>query len=229
MLFLDENPNICATSTPISLVEHILKSIRKGYDLLMSSPTSFKRLSKGEIHSLDELIIHDIIYGKRNRDWIVAYYNTLASVFRRATGKVFEPIRADYLPTRNIDKFLTNKLDLHLPVRDSYYLELLEERREVYSQINDPILLSRTMLFDLKPTSDEFCMGVPDWFSSISNSNFVAFDPISKKHIKIEKYGKGYRYYTSSISDNWKEITDVPDEMSYIIGYLISNRSISFD
>ena len=95
----------------------------------MSSPTSFKRLSKGEIHSLDELIIHDIIYGKRNRDWIVAYYNTLASVFRRVTGKVFEPIRADYLTTRNIDRFLTNKLDLHLPVRDSYYFELLEERR----------------------------------------------------------------------------------------------------
>lgn len=228
MLFLDENPNICATSTPISLVEHILESIRKGYDLLMSNPTSFKRLYKSEIHSLDKLIIHDIIHSKRNRDWIVMYYNTLASMFRRVAGKVFEPIRADYLPTKNIDKFLTNKLALHLPVCDSYYFELLEERREIYSQINDPILLSRTMLFDLKPTSDEFCMGIPDWFSSLSNNNFVTFDPISKKHIKIEKHGKGYRYYTSSISDNWKEITDVPDEMSYIVGYLISNRSINF-
>ena len=228
MLFLDENPNICATSTPISLVEHILESIRKGYDMLMSSPTSFKRIPKGELHNLHELIISDIIHSKKNRDWIVNYYNTLASIYRKVSGKVFEPIRADFLPARAMDKFLTNKLNIHLPIYDLFYFELLEANRETYSLIDDPVLLSRTMLFDLEPTSDEFVTGVPDWFTSISNSNFIAFDPIAKKHIKIEKYKGGYRYFTSSISDNWKEIENVPEEMNYIVGYLISNRSISF-
>lgn len=227
MLFLDENPVICVNNTPFSLFPHILQSIKSGYSSLCANPSAFKRYAITEVEPLEDLIIKDFVFSKKNRDWLVQYYNTMSSIYQKKTGNNMGSLIANFYPKINLDKYFTRNLKIHPPVFDEFYTELIEENEELYRDIDDPVLLSRTILLKLEPTGDEFVLGIPDWFSDIQDVEFKAFDPVTKKHIKILKAKDGYKYFVSKISDNWHEIENVPPDMQYIIDYLISSRNIN--
>lgn len=229
MLFLDDNPIMCVNNTPVSLFAHILTSIKSGYGSLLANPTSFNKTTCKEIEDLEDLIIKDILFSKKNRDWIVQYFNSMSSIYQKISGENYGSISADFNPVKNKDKYFTRPLKIHLPTFDKMFEKLVEENSAVYFEITDPILLSRTILIDLQPTEDEFVQGIPDWLSNIEGMGFSAFDPITKKHIKIVRVNDNYKYFISKISDNWQEITDVPKDMQYIINYLIRSRQINFD
>lgn len=173
--------------------------------------------------------MRDIAYSKKNRDWIFQYYNALSAIFKRTTGSYYGNVEFDFRPITQYARYLTKPLKIHSPLFDDFYAETLVEYLDKYADIDDDVILSRTILFDLEPTEDEFIAGVPDWFQDIKGSDFIAFDVVNRRYIKITKNKDGFRYFTSLISDNWKEILNVPKDMDYIVDYLISSRDIKLD
>lgn len=229
MLFLDEDPVICANNTPISLHKYTLTSIKSACTLLRADQTSYKNIHQDEVQGLSNLVMRDIAYSKKNKDWIIQYYNALSVIYKRKTSTYYGPVDFEFKPITQYARYLVKPLKIHSPLFDEFYAEALVDNLDKYADINDAVVLSRTILLDLEPTEDEFVAGIPDWVQDIKGSDFIAFDVVNRRYIKITKCKDGFRYYTSLISDNWKEILNVPKDMDYIIDYLISSRDITLD
>ena len=121
--------------------------------------------------------------------------------------------------------FMVNPLNIHSPMLDGYYQELINKDREKYEQIFDIYVLSRIILTKMNPKFEDFVKGVPVWLISISDVILEAYDQVNKRHIKIVRSNGRFRYLTSIISDKWEEVLNVPPEMDIIVQYLISNRA----
>lgn len=228
MLFLDENPIECVRSTPFTLYEHILRHIKMGYEELMKNPSVFERKNFGvKMEDLYVLVAYDMKLGKRNRDWLVQYYNTMSVYYQKISGKNYGAIRNDYLPARGLDSFLTAPLDIHSPMLDNFYLDIVLKHGDIYKNFESNIDISRVLLLQLDPTEEEFQYGLPTWYSEAKGQDFIAFDQTTRRYIKISKRDGNFKYYTSFISDNWREIKDVPKEMDYIINFLISTKDLT--
>ena len=50
------------------------------------------------------------------------------------------------------------------------------------------------------------------------------YDFKNRRHIKIIKTDGGLRYFTAILSNNYKEIKNVPPEMQAVVEYILSNR-----
>lgn len=223
MLFLDIDPVICANNTPISLYEHILQALGDAFTEVETS-SSCKYKSVASPIELKELFVNDILLSKNNRNWLITYHNILAYNLTKITGRKYPPRGCEYVSKRNIGEYFARPLELHKPIYDKRYLPLILENSDTYAHITDAVELSRAMLIHLKPSADEFPFGEPAWLNIIEYRDYVAFDPIQKLHIKIVRTSDGYRYYTSKISNNWKEIECVPPEMDKIIDCILVNK-----
>ena len=225
MLFLDENPVACAMGTPISLYKHTLLSIKSAYDVLTKVDIFDKDLVVYKTEPLDILVRKDFKFSKKNRDWLVDYFNTLSLNYKNYCGENFGSLEKKYMPRRRMAEYMAAPLKIHKPTYEDTYTELVQEHSKVYSDTEDNVLLSRLMLMHMQPTADEFPFGEPEWIKQLEYRDYVSFDPIQKKFIKISRSSVGYKYFWSYISDNWIEIEDVPKEMDIIIEHLLSNQT----
>ena len=226
MLLLDNDATICAQSTPASLYKYILDELQVAFKTIDSIKDTEGHVMVSEqcyIRPLNKLLIADILYSKANRDWLVEYYNALALLQARYFKVKYPPINCDYRPFSNIGEYYGRQFRLHAPVYDNKYISLVKENEDFYKAIDDLVELSRLMLMQLEPTEDEFPAGVPIWLEEVQQNAYVAFDPISKVHVKVVKQDDNYRYFIAHISNNWKEIHNVPPEMKLIIDCLIKN------
>ena len=225
MLFLDQDPVMCAQSTPISLYESILpplrtaiEQIRKVYNTrnikckVISSPTD-----------LEELVLNDIGFSKRNRDWYINYYNALAMNYNKLDKTQYPALQCMYAPRLDTGAYFSNPLKIHQPTYDKAYFDLVNTHGDFYKGL-DSLDTSRAMLIHLSPTPDEFMFGEPAWLSNNTYQDYSAYDPINKIHIKIVRGPKQYRYFTSKISNNWKEVANVPKEIDAIIDCILINK-----
>ena len=234
MLILDKVPEVCADSTPYSLYEYILKSIREGVSL-SKSPSLCGKAPQYTSNKLSDLISKDILYSKNNRNYICAYYNQLARNYKKRTGNkkqhnILIPERV-FTPEVNLAEYLLNPLLLHSPAIDSTYMDLYKRYKESLDMYAvDQVAFSRALLILMEPTDDEFVSGIPAWYRSLNDNYYTGFDPVTKRHIKIVKNENGkYSYYIGYISNCMKEIRNVPEDMKYVVEHLIHQKDINFD
>ena len=224
MLFLDENPITCAMGTPISLYKHTLSSIKSAYSILTKVDIFDKDLVIYKTEPLEVLVRKDFKYSKRNRDWLVDYFNTLSLNYKKFCGEDFGTLEKKYMPRRRMAEYMSAPLRIHKPTYEDTYAPLVDEHSKLYADTEDIITLSRLMLMHLGTTDDEFPFGEPEWMKQLEYRDYVSFDPNTKKFIKILRSPAGYKYYWSYISDNWKEIENVPADMDDIVEHLLSSQ-----
>ena len=221
MLMTDKDPVLSARSIPIELIEYTLEGIVLGY--AKAQEQSYKRINK--ISSLAKLVCSDLTYSNKNCCWYNLFYNELCNIAKDSGLISAEPLQISGLKVKSDSMFIINPLSLHSPLLDEKYQEVISKKEELYSSLHDVTLISRNILVDLDPTFDDFVKGIPAWYTNLSNTLILSYDTFSRRHIKIIKDGERLRYYTSVISDDWKEVQNVPSEMDFIIKYLISNRA----
>lgn len=219
MLVTDRNPVLAAQATPLEHIESIAQNIKEGYE--KATKEGHKRIRV--LSPLVDLVHSDLTYSIANCDWYSEYYKELQDICNVAGIFILPELNIDVLKIKGDDAFNRNPLNIHSPNYDEFYYDLYKQNEQRYANAVDPIILSRLMLIDMKPTFDEFVKGIPAWF--IGDDVLTAYDIVTRKHIKISRDGKRYRYFTAVISDKWKEITNVPPEMDYIVHYIISNRA----
>lgn len=225
MLFLDKNPQLCAKSTPCGFLSHIIESITDGYNRAIKNP---KQPVSKDILPLSDLVYKDITFSKSNADWYKDYFLYVQSMYKK--------IHTDYTPLipdmsiilrKCSCEYMTMPFKLHSPLQDLFYQDIIRQNSARYSLVKDQLMLSRLILIDLRPQFEDFIEGAPHWLTENDTEVITAYDYFNKRHIKIEKHPTEdrYRYFMAIISNNWKEVENVPPEMDIIVNYLISNRA----
>ena len=220
MLITDRNPKMAAKAVPLECIEDITKAIAKGYEKAKS--TGYVRICK--VSPLDSLVHSDLTYSKKNCEWYHDFYNELQDIAKVAQVFIIPDLNISALKVQANSMFMVNPLNIHSPVLDEYYQELIKKKEDIYKTIRDPIILSRALLMDMEPQYEDFVKGVPIWLMDIKNTVLQSYDNKNRRHIKIVRDNDHFRYFTSIISDNWSEIENVPKEMDIIVEYLLSNR-----
>lgn len=225
MLFLDKDPTLCATATPFVLSWNIINNFEVAWKKVCGASDE-TLLPK----TLSACIEEDLKYSSANVKWYELYINELISMSNELRpNKNQKPLLV--LHSNNVQSknscFDTNPLKIHSPEFDENYLDIIEEDKKKYWKARkDPIAFSRLLLMDMKPQFEDFPRGVPSWLLEISPREVVSgYDSVNRRHIKIERTPKGLKYYTSVISDSWKEIENVPREMDLVVQYILSNRA----
>lgn len=220
MLITDADPILSARSTPIEIVPNIMSGILQGYELAKNN--SYKRINT--ITNLAELVHSDLTYSRENCLWYSRYYNELSEIANLAGIKVIN-IPLNVLDIIQGELFFKNPLNLHSPVYDEYYQELYNTNKDKYDQVRNIYTLSKMFLVDMKPNFSDFVKGIPTWLIDTTNIVMYTYDKVNRRHIKIVRDNNRFRYYTAIISDNWKEVENVPADIDIIVQYLISNRA----
>lgn len=221
LLFTDKEPTLVARAVPIELIKPIALSICEGYEKAKTTP--YEKLY--QITSLDNLVCSDLTYSKKNCEWYSQFYTELEDIVNIAN--IFKIPKLDINPANIMHErsFALNPLNLHTPMLDEYYRDLVRANIDSYKKMTELVGLSRLMLLDLNPKFEDFIKGVPVWYTKFSEPLLEAYDQVNRRHIRIVAKDGRLRYMTSIISDNWTEIKDVPPEMDIIVKYLISNRA----
>lgn len=223
MLFLDEDPITCANSTPVTLQVYTLNALKEAFEYVKANADVLGwEAPPSKLRPLMRLFVNDVLYSKANRDWLTNFYNTLALNHTKYCDETYPPLDCKYMPRRTIGEYYSRPLDIHSPVYDPQYSQLVLENTDVYSKVESVVDLSRLMLVQLEPTEDEFPLGTPMWLGEAQQDAYITFDPIKKTHVKIVRQGDRYRYFTAYISNNWKEVQDVPKEVDTIIDCLLN-------
>lgn len=220
MLITDADPILSARSTPVEILPNICKGIQEGYE--RAKLEGYKRINT--ITNLSELVHSDLTYGRANCLWYSRYYNEIINIGELA-GIELPEVTLNILDVVQGELFFKNPLKIHSPMYDEYYYELYNSNREKYDKTSDVYTLSKMFLKDMKPQFSDFVKGVPTWLINTSNIVMYTYDSVNRRHIKIERDGERFRYYTAIISDNWQEIKRVPQDIDIIVQYLISNRA----
>ena len=221
MLITDKDPILAARAIPLELIEPTVLSIKEGYE----KAQMYEHRRIRQVTTLDELVYSDLTYSRKNCEWYQEFYKELLDITKIAGILELPKFQISPLKVKNSQMFLVNPLNIHSPLLDGYYQDLISKNKERYEKILDMYTLSRVMLIDLKPQFEDFVKGTPIWLLSISNVLLEAYDQLHRRHIRIIRDKNKLRYMTSVISDNWEEVTDVPSEMDIIVQYLISNRA----
>lgn len=221
MLVTDINPVLAARAVPLELIEPIAIAIKEGYE--KAQKCDYKRISV--ISPLSELIYADLTYSRKNCEFYHDFYNELVDITKVAGIFELPKLTISALKIKASSMFMINPLNIHSPMLDEYYQELIEANQDKYNKAPDIYMLSRLMLLDLNPKFEDFIKGIPVWYVNTSNTILDAYDSTNRRHIKIIDNKGRYRYLTSIISDRWTEIENVPPEMDLIVQYLISNRA----
>lgn len=220
MLILSKNPCECARWTPLSLMSKIIEDIETGYELAVNQsdkpPNPEPSLLKSDTATL---IACDLKKNDGTFKWYREYYLELIMLLR-LTGESVEvlPMVEDDVTT------IIGTPNLHSVYLDESYTEILQQDK--YSLMGDNIDISREILADLEPTFSEFVLGVPNWLQVYKNILLEDYDVASRRHIMLktdEDTGR-IKYFTSIISDDFKEIKGVPREIDNIMKYVISQR-----
>lgn len=220
MLITDRDPILAAKATPVELIPTIAKAINEGYKKAQVQGY----IQNNKISPLADLVHNDLTYSRKNCEWYIEFYKELRDIARVSTIIDIPDI---YISTTLIVQgiaFMANPLNLHNPLMDEYYYDLFKANRPLYENAPDIYTISRLLLVDMKPEFVDFVKGVPHWLVKMNEELICTYDPSTRRHIKITIEDNKLHYYTSIISDNWKEIKDVPREMDCVVRYLISNR-----
>lgn len=225
MLYLEKDPALCASSTPFPMVRGIIRNFIIAWKEVCGAGNE-TLLQK----TLPYCISKDLEYSLANVKWYETYINELISICNSLKPNKLQQQPILLHPNNvqhKMNGFNTNPLKIHSPMFNDDYIDIIEENKPKFNKAQkDIIALSRLILIDMHPQFEDFPRGVPAWLSEVSPKELVsAYDMVNRRHIKIEKDGNRLRYYTSIISNNWKEIEDVPREMDILVGYLISNRA----
>lgn len=221
MLITDVNPVLAARAIPLELIESIALAIKNGYE--KAQKVEYKRICT--ISPLSELVYSDLTYSKKNCEYYHDFYNELTDITKVAGIFELPKINISMLNVKNSPMFMVNPLNIHSPMLDEYYQELIDKNGNRYVKAPDIYILSRLMLIDLNPKFEDFVKGIPVWYTNISDTILEAYDSLNRRHIRIIEQNGRLRYLTSIISDRWSEIENVPPEMDVIVKFLISNRA----
>lgn len=221
MLIIDIDPVLSARAIPLELIESTALSIVEGYE--KAQQYNYKRIN--QVTTLDELVCSDLTYGRRNCEWYQKFYKELIDITKVAGVFELPKIQISSLKVKASPMFMINPLNIHSPVLDGYYQDIVSANKDKYEKAQNVYVLSRLILMDLKPKFEDFVKGIPTWLVNISDVVLEAYDSVNRRHIKIVRNGERLRYLTSIISDRWSEVEDVPLEIDVIIKYLISNRA----
>lgn len=216
-------------STPSAVLIHTVNTISLAFNIL----------STGQDYSYQQdllgLVSQDLRYSQVNFDWIRDYWQFAIVTVSLSRRGVEQNLRAELTPETwelfEHRKFVSDhitfdnpddiELHLHNPYYNKEYLPFLEKLPEA-----DSVVVSRAIIGLMTPCFEDFLSGAPVWLKDCTSGIVLtAYDPENRKHIKIVKDGKRYKYYTSIISDNYKEIKQVPEEMDALVSYLISYRN----
>lgn len=224
MLIVDLDPIKCAQYTPASLYKYILEATSIAFARVNGTRATKNRVILTNDSPLQDLVVNDIYYSKRNRDWLTTYHNAVAMAYSRKFTDNYCSVKCDYIPRNAMAAYFSAPLKLHSPACDPLYADLVKQHNDTYKLITDVVELSRLMLIHMEPSPDEFISGEPEWLKENNYEDFITFDPINKLHIKISKGPRGYRYFVAHISDNWIEIEGVPKGIDLIVAHLINNQ-----
>lgn len=220
MLILSENPCECARWTPLSLMPKIIKDIETGYEVAVQDVSKSHKLTPNLLKSSTAtLIACDLVKNSGTFKWYREYYLELVTLLRLSNQPT------EVLPMS--EELVTTTLgtpNLHAVYLDNTYENILQ--RDKYNLISGNIEISREILADLEPTFDEFVLGAPNWLEVYKDILMEEYDVASRRHILLkhdEETGR-IKYLTSIISDNFKEIADVPSEVDNIVKFLISQK-----
>lgn len=86
------------------------------------------------------------------------------------------------------------------------------------SPINNYRLLYIMSRFDMSDFQDDI---YPRWYVFHDTTLFEQYDERINKRVRVDFRDDKLMYFIAGASDNWKEIENVPDEMSYVISALI--------
>lgn len=221
VLFLDKDPILCAKATPYESIRQTINDIVAGYELSCKSP---EEVDKEELPFPDEtasLICSDIRKGEYTCLWYSRFLQSLKILEGCVTGGFIDTPCIDSKKVHYNNIILPAYMPfLHNPIHNSRYARFTDD----LEKSSDAITVSRAILTLMQPEFEDFVMGQPEWLKFSSKEVLSAYDEENRRHIRIETNGKRYRYYTSIISDNFKEVTGVPEEMDKIVNYLMSNR-----
>jgi hypothetical protein len=219
MLITDRDPVLAAKAVPLEYMQKTIQAIEHGYNVAIVE----KRYKPVYVKSqLNELICSDLLYSRKNAEWLSKFYTKLCDYMNIDTRL---RIHFNLAKLKGDGTYMINPLGLHSPLLDIQYDDLVKVSNDRYKSIKDVVTLSRVMLIDLQPQLEDFIEGIPSWLIDVSVPLIEAFDEVNRRHIKIERDSTGkLHYFTSFISDKWEEICGVPKEMDYIVLYLASNR-----
>lgn len=168
-------------------------------------------------------VAKDIIYSEENYIWYSKFFESLQEMYKIYKG--------DYRPLNSHFKkeFLYNInrdfpfIGLKLPaVTEFNYLEQKVYLHSKYlKNIEDVISKNRVLYILNNYKVASFIGGVPSWYTSVGEEIYNGYNKIDRKKIKIVAINGNYKYYTSTISDRWEEIENVPHDMKYIVNSII--------
>ena len=213
MLILDRDPRECARNTPAALIKSTLRTLHAVAQEVTNDNNDFKE------GTAEAIVLHSIKSGMTTAQWYSDYLGELLICDERAFNNPWfhkfsiEPAEVIYSPYVTSD-FIPH---LHNPCYIDDYKEFLPEKFPT-----DPVIASRLILAKMNPTYDEFHFGIPKWFIELSDKIYDSYDPQTGKHVVIRRAGDRYKYFTSFISDNFKEVENVPKEIDSIIDMLLT-------
>lgn len=219
MLILSENPCECARWTPLSLIPKIIKDIETGYEIAVQNVSKAHKTPNLLKSSTATLIACDLVKNFGTFRWYREYYLELVTLMRLSNQPTeVLPMSEELVTTAH------GTPNLHAVYLDDTYEDILQ--RDKYNLISGNIEISREILADLEPTFDEFVVGAPNWLEVYKDILMEEYDIASRRHILLKHDGETGRikYLTSIISDNFKEIADVPPEVDNIVKFLISQK-----
>lgn len=216
MLFLDEDPIVCANATPYGFVSSIRSAIEEALTLTGRPNIQYSGSSANCIY-------YDLCFSKENTDWYEKYYNQLGKIIYTVTGEEVAQKTFTFDNVYRNGGYETNPLKIHNIALDDTYENFFEEFPNLYELTNN-IKLSRTILDLTEPEFSDFVFGIPQWFLSNKGILMEDYDLKNRRHIKIVKTDGGLRYFTAILSNNYKEIKNVPPEMQVVVEYILSNR-----
>lgn len=228
MLYPEKTPQMCVINTPIKEVIKAFNDISEAYAVVEGSVETPSNPSSS-------LIAENMGQCAEIFNWYIQYWNKVAKEWFNHP-QTPPPVREFALENASpvSQKLLCNgelpEKELSLEgtsewVDNPIYNEDYNKYTENLQHIGDECTVSRIIIAYMQPTFEEFICGVPNWLSQMVPVVLRAYDSDNRRHIKIVNENGRYRYYTSIISDNFKEIKDVPPEMDKIVSYLISSKN----
>lgn len=218
---------MCILNTPVKEVIKAFNDLSEAFLLMRGCVAEPSNTSVQKAHK-------NMCYSVHNYNWYVEYWNTIAYEWwnhpllpPRVKTFFHENISEhsvtllhtkDVLPNNLVDNKEFAWLDN--PFTNSDYSQYIEH----FTQSDDCKVVSRAIITLMNPVFEDFIRGVPNWLSQTSPVVLQAYDEDNRRHIKIVNDGQKYHYYTSIISDNFKEIENVPPEIDKIVSYIISSK-----
>ena len=226
MLYPETTPQQSILSTPIDLVLDSLNNLVSAY---LAVTGCHPPLMNSSVELLSTSLVRHPETARWFRDYYCAGRELMYGFNDHATSAFINKAIREVRELRDLDlskipyTYVTSDYldDKPSPFNNNDYAHIIEKHNLVKT---DNTTLSRAIIILMDPCYEDFVFGAPAWLRYTTGNALTAYDEDNRRHIKIDIEKDRFKYYTSIISDNWKEIKDVPPEIDKIVNYLISPK-----